>query len=300
VDHEAGGVRPLHDRVHRDLLQPARRPGGAARQRDQAQLQLDVLQVQLLSYLIVVHLLLWLLLTTDGSTLFVWRMQQHDQQLERRRLLHAPHHPQARRQRPPGLGVQRRHRREDPRDGDEAHPQQARAQDHPGLDAVVRPLTGNDDENKSAPEHQLARCENQINLTYVLAAEMHVGWRMDDRIRRADVRDDPRSRARGADARAASGADPLQQLPGRHQDAPTKAVPLVCSGCAPPQMFFPFIAGVIRLRGKKMGNTSLVITDFSQCSQHTGLPLLNDPFCVPLKMNPPTNECSWNTPTKAF
>lgn len=81
---------------------------------------------------------------------------------------------------------------------------------------------------------------------------------MDDRVRGPDVRDDPRSRARGADARAAAGADTLQQLPGRHQDA-TNGVPLARSGCAPAHMFLlllffrPKAASVILL-GKKMGN----------------------------------------------
>jgi hypothetical protein len=45
VDHEAGGLRPLHGGVRGGLLQPARRPGGAARERDQDRLQLDALQV---------------------------------------------------------------------------------------------------------------------------------------------------------------------------------------------------------------------------------------------------------------
>jgi hypothetical protein len=49
---------------------------------------------------------------------------------------------------------------------------------------------------------------------------------MDGRLRGPDVRHHPRSRARGASARAAAGADALQQLPGRHQDAPN-GVPLV-------------------------------------------------------------------------
>jgi hypothetical protein len=51
---------------------------------------------------------------------------------------------------------------------------------------------------------------------------------MDDRVRGPDVRDDPRRRARGAYARAAPGADALQQFPGRHQDAPD-GVPLVAA-----------------------------------------------------------------------
>jgi hypothetical protein len=46
MDHEAGGLRPLHGGVRGGLLQPARRPGGAARERDQDRLQLDTLQVR--------------------------------------------------------------------------------------------------------------------------------------------------------------------------------------------------------------------------------------------------------------
>jgi hypothetical protein len=63
---------------------------------------------------------------------------------------------------------------------------------------------------------------------------------MDDRLRGPDVRDDPRSRARGAVARAAAGAHPLQQLPGRHQDA-TNGVPLVyiAAACWLIRVFLP-------------------------------------------------------------
>uniref|UniRef100_A0A453P574 Carboxypeptidase n=1 Tax=Aegilops tauschii subsp. strangulata TaxID=200361 RepID=A0A453P574_AEGTS len=78
VVHEACRLRSLHDPILRGLLQPAGCPGGAARERDQDRLQLDALQ-------------------------------RRDRQVERRRPLHPPHHPQARRRRHQGLGFQRRH-----------------------------------------------------------------------------------------------------------------------------------------------------------------------------------------------
>jgi hypothetical protein len=142
MDHEAGGLRPLHGGVRGDLLQPARRPGGAARERDQDRLQLDALQVRY-SLSLSLKEKKTSLKALESNVRAVLCMQRCDQHLERRRLLHPPHHPQARRRRPQGVGLQRRHRREDPRDVHEAHPQQARAQDRPGVDAVVRPSAGN-------------------------------------------------------------------------------------------------------------------------------------------------------------
>ena len=85
---------------------------------------------------------------------------------------------------------------------------------------------------------------------------------MDDRVRGPDVRHDPRRRARGASARAAAGPDALQQLPGRHQDAP-HGVPLAAAPCPakPADLGFSFSpstkdAIVIRLEKKGFRNKS--------------------------------------------
>jgi hypothetical protein len=88
---------------------------------------------------------------------------------------------------------------------------------------------------------------------------------MDDRLRGPDVRHDPRRRARGASARAAAGADALQQLPGRHQDAP-HGVPLAAAPCPakPADLGFSFSpstkdAIVIRLKKKGSGIKVIVL-----------------------------------------